>query len=197
MIISCPNCATRFVLEDAAIPEEGRKVRCIRCEHVWHQTPMVQSAPDTADQPERLIIDDTVEAPADPSSGPMLDQSVENNGGSRWWMWLLAVIIAVGAAGAYMAVFMPADFERLKASVLGAAEPPSANTAPASPAFAPEPLSSEPEPLPTDGPVLPMAPPQDDVMLDDVGMELDDSLSDSVDLAPSEPASDPSGGGLN
>ena len=37
MIISCPSCETRFLLDDADIPAQGRKVRCIKCDHVWHQ----------------------------------------------------------------------------------------------------------------------------------------------------------------
>lgn len=38
MILECPNCATRYEMS-AALPEEGRKVRCARCSHIWHAMP--------------------------------------------------------------------------------------------------------------------------------------------------------------
>lgn len=40
MILSCPNCATRFFVEDATFGSARRKVRCSRCRQVWHQDPL-------------------------------------------------------------------------------------------------------------------------------------------------------------
>ncbi|SBW02808.1 conserved hypothetical protein [uncultured Alphaproteobacteria bacterium] len=39
MIISCPECATKFAIADAVLGERGRKVRCFKCGHAWHQMP--------------------------------------------------------------------------------------------------------------------------------------------------------------
>ncbi len=39
MIVSCPNCSKRYMLDDALLPKEGRQVRCIACYHIWRQVP--------------------------------------------------------------------------------------------------------------------------------------------------------------
>ncbi|NBC32209.1 MAG: hypothetical protein GVY13_05980 [Alphaproteobacteria bacterium] len=39
MILSCPNCQTRFSLDAAALGRDGRKVKCTRCGEVWFQAP--------------------------------------------------------------------------------------------------------------------------------------------------------------
>jgi len=39
MIVSCPNCATRYNLPPTALGGAGRKVRCAKCGHNWVQPP--------------------------------------------------------------------------------------------------------------------------------------------------------------
>ncbi len=36
MILSCPNCATRYTLTEAQLGPQGRKVRCAACKTTWH-----------------------------------------------------------------------------------------------------------------------------------------------------------------
>jgi predicted Zn finger-like uncharacterized protein len=37
MIISCPNCNTRYAVPIESLGEAGRRVKCARCTHVWFQ----------------------------------------------------------------------------------------------------------------------------------------------------------------
>ncbi len=46
MIISCPACNARFRLAEDALGEEGRRLRCGRCKHAWHQAPLKAGTPD-------------------------------------------------------------------------------------------------------------------------------------------------------
>lgn len=39
MIITCPSCSVKFNVPDAAIPPEGRKLKCSKCEFLWHFKP--------------------------------------------------------------------------------------------------------------------------------------------------------------
>ena len=54
MIVTCPSCATRFNVPDAALEPDGRQVKCSRCEHRWFQMitdEMLTSAPPVAAPP--------------------------------------------------------------------------------------------------------------------------------------------------
>lgn len=48
MIVRCSACATRYLLDPAALGESGRRVRCTRCGHLWHEPPPADedAAPD-------------------------------------------------------------------------------------------------------------------------------------------------------
>lgn len=39
MIVTCPACTRRYVVDPAALRATGRTVRCARCAHTWHQDP--------------------------------------------------------------------------------------------------------------------------------------------------------------
>ncbi|WP_187107709.1 zinc-ribbon domain-containing protein [Sphingomonas xanthus] len=39
MILTCPACATKYVVKDDAVPPGGRQVRCASCKHSWHVDP--------------------------------------------------------------------------------------------------------------------------------------------------------------
>lgn len=55
MILSCLNCAARFLVSADAIGARGRVVRCGRCDHVWFAVPppdLVRSAAEPPASPE-------------------------------------------------------------------------------------------------------------------------------------------------
>jgi predicted Zn finger-like uncharacterized protein len=58
MQIVCPNCTTSYQIADAAIGANGRSVRCVRCQTVWHATPLDTAAGDgfSAD----AVVEDTM-----------------------------------------------------------------------------------------------------------------------------------------
>lgn len=39
MILTCLQCQTRYRTDAAQFPSAGRKVRCAKCGHIWHQSP--------------------------------------------------------------------------------------------------------------------------------------------------------------
>jgi predicted Zn finger-like uncharacterized protein len=50
MIITCPNCSTRYSLPQDKIKPEGQKVRCAKCGTVWHQDPEEEPLALTAEE---------------------------------------------------------------------------------------------------------------------------------------------------
>ena len=50
MILTCPECTTRYQADEANFPPTGRDVRCAKCGHVWHQNP-----PEPEFEPEAVV----------------------------------------------------------------------------------------------------------------------------------------------
>ena len=65
MQIACPNCNARYLVPDAKIGQDGRRVRCARCETVWKTEGISPApAPDSNDEPEETIaVESATEAP--------------------------------------------------------------------------------------------------------------------------------------
>ena len=68
MILTCPECATKYVVKDGAIPPGGRQVRCASCKHSWHQDP---EAANEAGEGEQSIAE---AAMIEPRSGPEAEE---------------------------------------------------------------------------------------------------------------------------
>lgn len=70
MIIQCEECGTKFGLDDSMLKEQGSKVRCSRCKHVFMVYPpkaVPTEKPETEVQPpaEQLEFDQLFEEPVD------------------------------------------------------------------------------------------------------------------------------------
>ena len=64
MIISCPNCTSRFNLNAELLGETGRNVKCAKCAHRWFAAPAAEYAAPVSAPPR------PVAAPAAPTAPP-------------------------------------------------------------------------------------------------------------------------------
>jgi predicted Zn finger-like uncharacterized protein len=110
MILTCPECTTRYQT-DAAFPPAGRKVRCAKCGHVWHQEgpqpepePEIEIAPPPRATPApELVTRGAYVAPA--AVAPVVEAPPQKKS-AIWerlglvagWLGLAAVILVIGGA---------------------------------------------------------------------------------------------------
>src|SRR5260221_11274247 len=95
MIVTCPDCTTRYLVDPRALGSAGRVVRCAHCSKPWHQAPP-EDCPRSLDMP---LAD---AAPPLVGSRPQLPALPRRRGvplATAVWMALLAIILAsvVGA----------------------------------------------------------------------------------------------------
>ncbi len=94
MIVTCPSCATRYLVDPAALGEAGRRVRCARCAHTWTQAP-------PEDMPKRVDVTPPPDEPAPipPDSDlPAIPERRESSSPAGW-IALAAVLFAVIGGG--------------------------------------------------------------------------------------------------
>jgi predicted Zn finger-like uncharacterized protein len=67
MILKCPSCETRYALDPAKLGDDGRRVKCARCGHIWFATPPddAESVPPPEPPPEPVA-----EGASSPPFGP-------------------------------------------------------------------------------------------------------------------------------
>ena len=67
MILTCPSCATRYVVDPKAIGASGRTVRCARCHKSWHQDVPEDLPPPRLSRPFEYVPDPEPPPPVMPS----------------------------------------------------------------------------------------------------------------------------------
>lgn len=82
MIVTCPQCSKRYMLDDTLLPQEGRQVRCVACHHVWRQAP---DASSLGSHSPLVGIPDIV---------PEARTSSEKQSSWLWWIVCLAIILS-------------------------------------------------------------------------------------------------------
>ncbi|MGE0153412.1 MAG: DUF3426 domain-containing protein [Reyranellaceae bacterium] len=91
MIVTCPNCSARFMVDASALGPTGRQVRCGRCKEAWFQGPA---------EPDALRLEETVPEfiirPRTPGSNlPALKPPPRRN--LRSFGWVLLMLLLIGA----------------------------------------------------------------------------------------------------
>jgi predicted Zn finger-like uncharacterized protein len=69
MILTCPQCATRYQADAAKFQPSGRNVRCAKCGHLWHQ-----EAPPPEDATSDIAVADEAPSPTAPPQPEPLPQ---------------------------------------------------------------------------------------------------------------------------
>lgn len=75
MIITCPNCATRYTVNAASFPATGRTVKCARCAQTWYALPADEAEID-------LETPDAVESPVNDDDPPDTDPPAMETSGA-------------------------------------------------------------------------------------------------------------------
>jgi predicted Zn finger-like uncharacterized protein len=106
MILTCPECSTRYLVDPRNLGATGRLVRCASCAHTWHQTP-------PEDAPHRVYVPPLELAPAAAAESdaglrpggrvqlPALPTPRRGSSAVGWLAYALLMVVVI-AAGAYL-----------------------------------------------------------------------------------------------
>ena len=92
MIVTCPSCSTRYIVDPKALGPTGRMVRCANCKHTWMQAP-------PADMPKPVDVEPAPDSlrPIPPGSNlPAFPETRARGSQAAGWLIFLAVLLGGG-----------------------------------------------------------------------------------------------------
>jgi predicted Zn finger-like uncharacterized protein len=92
MIVTCPACTTRYLVDPRALGDAGRLVRCAHCSKTWRQTP-------PEDLPRSLDVAPANVVPDFTAGRPQLPALLRRRG-LRWATIAWSVLVVILASGA-------------------------------------------------------------------------------------------------
>jgi predicted Zn finger-like uncharacterized protein len=93
MIVTCPSCSTRYIVDPKALGATGRMVRCANCKHTWMQPP-------PADMPKPVDLEPPPDSvrPIPPGSNLPAFPQPQRTGPAEAIGWLAFLVVLVGGA---------------------------------------------------------------------------------------------------
>ena len=102
MILTCPECQTRYRADPAQFPAEGRRVRCAKCSQVWQQLPLPPEPEPVAVEasgPVGFGLRQTGTATAPQHESAVERPVAERLGIFAGWLALAAMVFLIGWTG--------------------------------------------------------------------------------------------------
>ncbi len=95
MILTCPNCGTRFRIDPAALAPGGKMVRCSQCGHRWFAEPP-RTEPVAAGPVPEPVAEPIPEPPAVEAIAARAPRAPSGASMVGWLLLLLVVLLLVG-----------------------------------------------------------------------------------------------------
>lgn len=95
MILTCPNCGTRFRIEPAALAPGGKMVRCSQCGHRWFAEPPGERPEPRVEEPEAA----PEPIPEPPAVANLAASAPRAPSGASTVGWLLLVLVLLLLVG--------------------------------------------------------------------------------------------------